>query len=44
MKFLFWKKREYPIKRDESGRSLRSKHLNFLIKDIDHHRFTNNNW
>ena len=24
MKFLFWKKREYPIKRDESGRSLRS--------------------
>jgi len=23
MKFLFWKKREYPINRDESGRSLR---------------------
>ena len=23
MKFLFWKKREYPIKRDEEGRSLR---------------------
>ena len=23
MKIPFWKKREYPIKRDESGRSLR---------------------
>ena len=32
MKFLFWKKREYPIKRDENGRSLRSQAFYFFDK------------
>ena len=33
MKFLFWKKREYPIKRDESGRSLRSQAFDLFEKE-----------
>ncbi len=32
MKFLFWKKREYPIKRDESGHSLRSQAFELFNK------------
>jgi len=33
MKFLFWKKREYPIKRDESGRSLRSQAFDLFNRE-----------
>ena len=33
MKLLFWKKREYPIKRDESGRSLRSQAFDLFNRE-----------